>query len=66
MTKNLYLNRKIQLYPHGCGQKFGIIKSADECGFIIQITSSTHNSGYKVGQEYFISHSTALEFVFVD
>lgn len=66
MTKNLYLNRKIQLYPHGCGQKFGIIKNADEYGFVIKITSATSNSGYNAGQEYFISHSTAFDFVFID
>ena len=66
MTKNLYLNRKIQLYPNGRGQKFGVIKNVDEYGFVIKITSATSDSVYKVGNEYFISHSTAFEFVFVD
>lgn len=66
MTKNLYLNRQIQLYPRGCGQKFGTITSADEYGFIIKITRATANSAYEVGREYFISHSTAFDFVFVD
>jgi hypothetical protein len=66
MAKNLYLNRKIQLYPRGCGQKFGIITNADDYGFVIKITSATSNSGYNAGQEYFISHSTAFDFIFVD
>ena len=66
MTKNLYLNRKIQLYPGDTYKKFGTITNVDEYGFTVKITEAQPHSGYQKGEEHFISHSTPFKFKFMN
>lgn len=59
-----YIGKNIRLYPNDTDEKYGVIKNVDDLGWIIKITKS-HAPSYKVGQEYFLSHSKALSFEFV-
>lgn len=59
-----YVGKEIRLYPNDTYEKYGIIQNVDDLGWIIKITKS-HATSYKVGQEYFLSHSKALSFEFV-
>ena len=60
---NNYVNKKIQLYPGDTYSKFGTITNVDEYGFTIKITEASPNSGYKKGDEVFISHSNPFTFI---
>lgn len=59
-----YVGKKIRLYPGDYKAKYGIIRSVDDLGFIVEITESSCSS-YKVGQRYFISHSSNFRFEFI-
>ena len=60
----IYVGKEIQLYPGDTYRKFGIIKSVDDLGWIVEITES-RCSHYEVGNEYFISHSNGFKFKFM-
>ena len=59
-----YIGKKIKLYPNDTYLKYGVIKNVDDLGWVIEITESKADS-YKVGQEYFISHSKSFIFEFI-
>lgn len=62
--KEKYINKEIQLYP-GTNAKYGIIRNIDDLGWTIEITESECKS-FKVGETYFISHSSAFTFSFIE
>ena len=67
MDKTLYINKKIKLYPNAPYSNFGIITNVDELGFMVKITKADPKvKTYATGNTYFISHSTAFNFAFVD
>jgi hypothetical protein len=67
-VKAKYVNKRIFLYPGDTYYKYGIITDLDDLGFTVKITKSHPSNGdsWKVGQEYFISHSKALMFEFLN
>lgn len=64
-SRATYIGKAIQLYPGDTYSKFGIITNVDDLGWTIKIIKSSDKTTWKVGQEYFISHSRALTFEFI-
>ena len=58
-----YVDKQIRLYPSDTYAKYGIITRVDDLGWTIKITKSNCKD-FKVGQEYFISHSKNFIFEF--
>ena len=66
--KDMFVGKKIQLYPDDTFYKYGIIECVNDLGWIVKITNSSPNSNnhWKVGKSYFISHSKNFIFEFID
>ena len=60
-----YIDKTIQLYPGDTYSKYGTIVNLDDLGWTIKIIQS-NSSSYKVGKEYFISHSSDFVFEFIN
>lgn len=59
--RNDYVGKRIWLYPHDTYRKIAKIVEVDALGFTVKIVES-NDVAYKEGFNYFISHSSALDF----
>lgn len=67
-NKESYIGKEIQLYPGDTYKKYGIIENVDDLGWTIKITDSdsAYDNEYKIGCTFFISHSKAFRFRFLE
>ena len=61
-TKNIWVNKIVQIYPSDTYSKFGEIIAMSSEGVTFKCVDAHSQSGWKVGEIRFISYSAKLSF----